>query len=66
MAMSGIKPTGTLRGELRENKIKQILLSSYRNANSHQAVFVEQFDVTQNPCMPTLDDCDCAQFPQRK
>lgn len=63
--VSGIKPTGTLRGELRENKIKEILLSSYHNTNSHQAVLVEQFDVTQDPRMPTLAN-DGAQLIRRK
>lgn len=56
----GIKPTGSLRGELRENEIKEIIYSSYHNTNSHQAVSVEQFDATQDPCML------CAQFIQRK
>lgn len=64
--VSGIKPTGTLRGELRENKIKEILLSSYQSANSHQAVLVEQFDVTQDPRMPRLVNESCAQLTQRK
>lgn len=63
--VSGIKPTGTLRGELRGNKVKESLLSSYHNANSHQAVLVEQLDVAQDPRMPTLANGG-ARLAQRK